>query len=285
MYFLLVVFNAILAATLSSASFVVADEDINADFATGPLLQPSKKCGHESYNPHDYVCHNGALCPVINGEPLGLCGRACFSKYIYTCHNGTDLRIRPPLRKGFSTLRAENLRERGEDASPSSSLPPSSSPCPGGYKNHTGGVDGKPMTACGHAWNIGGSTCSYCHTPTVPHCPSGNVTALSTARNSMLVMVAGGQRFFLTADWTVGYTIAHSAFEPPGSTKEGFTTFAGGGFFNLLDGAWGWAACGQGEQKSLHVRNSTNEEELRNCTGLNLRIEEFEGLSPAWQYE
>ncbi|KAM3458193.1 hypothetical protein NHJ13051_009531 [Beauveria bassiana] len=268
MHFLLFVLNAILAANLSSAVFVLSDEDID-DWLPGPLVQPSKECG-QSYNPHDYVCHNGRLCPVINGEPLGLCGRTCFSKYMYICHNGTRLLTRPPLRTGFSTLRAENPREREEVA---------------GQKNYTNGVDGKPMTACGHAWNIGGNTCSYCHTKTVPNCPSGNVTALSMARNSMLVMVPGGQRFFLTADWTIGYTSAHSAFEPPGSTKAGFRTYAGGGFFNNLNGAWGWAACGQGEQKRLHVRNSTNRQELKGCTGLNLRIEEFEGLRPAWQYE
>lgn len=99
----------------------------------------------------------------------------------------------------------------------------------------------------------------------------------------MDVVVPGGQRFFLTRDWTVGYTQAHSALMPNGSTTAGFRAYEGGGFFNLLDGARGWAACGRGAQRVLHVRNGTNDGELAGCVGLNLRVERFEGVG-AWQY-
>lgn len=51
MYFLLFVLNVILAANLSSAMFVLSDEDID-DWLPGPLVQPSKECD-QSYNPHD----------------------------------------------------------------------------------------------------------------------------------------------------------------------------------------------------------------------------------------
>lgn len=243
-----------------------------------------------------YVCRDGTLCPVINGEPLSRCGRACFSQYLYTCCNGTDLEIRPSLHRGYMTLRAENPQDAGHLFSPSSS------PYPGGgeqqsnsnsNKSSSSIVDGRPMTACNLAWHIGGRTCSYCPVPAVDPalCPAGDATALSAATNAMDVAVPGGQRFFLTERWTVGYTPAHSALVPNGSTTAGFRAFQDGGFFNLLDGAWGWAACGGGggggkeEQMTLHVRNSTNSEELRGCVGLNLRIEKFEAdEEAAWQY-
>lgn len=196
------------------------------------------------------------------------------------------------MRRGSISLRAENQQDAGTPPS----LPPSSpypgGPSPGnGHRHHhrrairDSVVDGKRMTACRLAWNVGGITCSYCPVPQVDptRCPAGNVTALSAASNAMDVVVPGGQRFYLTEGWTVGYTQAHSALMPNGSTTAGFRTFEGGGFFNLLDGAWGWAACGNGEQKVLHVRNSTNAEELRGCVGLNLRIEQFEDVG-AWQY-
>lgn len=232
------------------------------------------------------MCRDGTLCPIVNGEPLSLCGHACFSQYLYTCCDGTDLQIRPTLRQGYITLRAGNPQDGGY-ASPS--FPPPSSPHPGDGKNKSsrGVVDGKPMTACGLAWHVGGTTCSYCPVPVVDpaRCPAGNVTALSAASNAMDVTVAGGQRFFLTARWTMGYTQAHSAMVPDGATTAGFRAFADGGFFNLLDGAWGWAACGTGTRRVLHVRNSTNGAELRGCVGLNLRVEDFEGDEQgAWQY-
>ncbi len=189
------------------------------------------------------------------------------------------------------TLRAENPQDAGH-VSPPFSPYPSSSGSGSKNKSSSGVVDGRPMTACNLAWNIGGRTCSYCPVPAVDPalCPAGGVTALSAATNAMDVAVPGGQRFFLTEHWTVGYTQAHSALVPNGSTTAGFRAFEGGGFFNLLDGAWGWAACGGGgkgeeAQRTLHVRNSTNGEELRGCVGLNLRIEGFEAdEEAAWQY-
>lgn len=227
------------------------------------------------------MCHDGILCPIVNGEPLALCGRTCYSKYVYTCRDGTELLIRPLMQHGRIFLRAENPQDV-------SSPPASSHPIPGGGPGPAAviGVDGQLMTACRLAWNVGGITCSYCPVPQVDptRCPEGNVTALSAATNAMDVVVPGGQHFFLTEGWTVGYTQAHSMLMPNGSTVAGFWAFEGGGYFNVLDGAWGWAACGQGEQRVLHVRNSTNANELRGCVGINLNILPFEDDAGAWQY-
>jgi hypothetical protein len=117
-------------------------------------------------------------------------------------------------------------------------------------------------------------------------CPAGNVTVIdsSSGRNGMSVLVPGGQLFYLTEDWTVGYTQAHSASFPPGAMLDGFVAFEGGGFFNLLDGARGWAACGKGPRFELKVRNATNGGELTSCVGLNLVMEGYEDWYGAWQY-
>lgn len=214
-----------------------------------------------------YICRNGILCPIVNGEPLSLCGRACFSEYIYTCTSGTDLHLRNhrpdnPDSSHFVVLRAANPRNSE--------------------------IDNLPMTACGRAWSLGGGTCSYCPEQ-VPYleCPSGKHTVVDVSgnRNSMGVMVPGGQMFHLTEDWTVGYTQAHSASIPSGATLDGFAAFEGGGFFNLLDGARGWAACRrEGKGFELKVRNGTNEGELEGCVGLNLVMEDYEDGFGAWQY-
>ena len=210
---------------------------------------------------------DGKPCPVINGEALAPCGSACYSRYIYTCPSGQDLVLRPPQRGVFRLV-----AEGGLSSSSSSA------------------VTGQPMTACRLVWRIGGKTCSRCPTGApggAPPCPAGDVAAVTllgdVGEGSMSAEVAGGQAIYVTRDFTVGYQPAHMSTLPDGARLDKFRAFAGGGFFNTLGGMYGWAVCGDGVTKQLHVKNSTNANELKNCVGINLRVEDYDGPG-AFQY-
>jgi hypothetical protein len=114
---------------------------------------------------------------------------------------------------------------------------------------------------------------------------SSNVAAMDT-------LVPGGQQVYLDPFWNVGYTQAHSAFIPPGSTTTGFAAYHGGGFVNLNGNGAGWVACpptaaGGGGQNgwNLVAKNATNAGLLGNCFGVNLKVNELPANTfAAWQY-
>ena len=152
-------------------------------------------------------------------------------------------------------------------------------------------VDGWPVTACGQHWWVGGDSCTYCP-EVVPRdsCPPGD-DMLIYSSSAMAVMVPGGQQYYLDPFWVPGYTQAHSAFVPPGSTIGGFAAFSGGGFVNLNPTALGWVACfptasgggGNDGRWTLNAKNSTNADRLNNCYDVNLKVHPAGGLG-AWQY-
>ncbi|PKS11116.1 hypothetical protein jhhlp_002877 [Lomentospora prolificans] len=209
-----------------------------------------------------YVCHNGNfLCPIIAGEPLSYCNGACYSTFMYTCSGGALAQL--PRLEGAFTLTVSNPKIE---------------------------ADGWPVTACSqHLW-IGGETCSYCPAETVgeENCPPGNVTALY-APSGLATMVPGGQQYYLDPYWFVGYTQAHSASIPSGSTVGGFAAFENGGFVNLNEGALGWVACyptasGGGDGRwTLSARNETNANVGQGCFAVNLKVTPAEAPA-AWQY-
>ena len=156
-------------------------------------------------------------------------------------------------------------------------------------------IDGKPVTAAGQHWVIGGTTESYCPDQVNPNCPAGNITAVVSSGGSaaMDVEVPGGQQVYLDPFWNVGYSQAHSASIPSGSLTTGFGAYHGGGFVNLNGNGWGWVACpptaagGGGSDGSwnLVAKNDTNAATLGNCFGVNLKINELpQGTVGAWQY-
>lgn len=213
-------------------------------------------------NHPQYVCHNdNFLCPIIAGEPLSYCNGACYSTFMYTCSDGALSQL--ARHEGAFTLTVSNPAIE---------------------------ADGWPVTACGqHLW-VGGETCSYCPTEVVgeENCPPGNVTALY-APSGLATVVPGGQQYYLDPEWFVGYTQAHSAYVPPGSTVGGFVAFEDGGFVNVNEGALGWATCyptasgGGGGKWTLWSRNASSAALGEGCFAVNLKVTPAEG-GAAWQY-
>ncbi|KAM7195364.1 carbohydrate-binding module family 52 protein [Rhypophila sp. PSN 637] len=223
-------------------------------------------CGSAGFDPAQYVCwQNQFLCPVVAGEGLSYCAGACYSKFMYQCSNNV-LSVLPPATGPFQlTVSNPNL--------------PS--------------VHNKPITASGQRWWINGKTSSYCPEVVGAACPSGNITSIVAGSGgaSMNVMVPGGQQAYLTPDWGVGYTQAHSAYIPSGSLTTGFGAYQGGGFVNLNGNGWPWVACpptssgGGGGIWTLVAKNSTNAASLNLCTPINLKINPLpQGSVGAWQY-
>ncbi|KAK3944340.1 carbohydrate-binding module family 52 protein [Diplogelasinospora grovesii] len=231
-------------------------------------LAALQSCGNAQYDPSQYVCwYNQFLCPVVAGEGLSYCSGACYSTFMYTCSNNV-LTLLPAMDSSTPfTLTASNPN-----------LP---------------AVDGKPITASGQHWSIGGVTGSYCPTQVGSACPKGDITAIVSSGGSaaMDVEVPGGQLVYLDPFWNVGYTQAHSASIPSGSITTGFGAYQGGGFVNLNGNGWGWVACpptaagGGGGVWNLVAKNSTNAASLSGCTALNLKINPLpQGTIGAWQY-
>lgn len=210
-----------------------------------------------------YVCHGGNfLCPIIAGEPLSRCAGACYSKFMYSCSRRRTLELLPAVESPFS-LTASNPQ-----------VPQ---------------INNQPVSACGGKIWIGGSTCSYCP-DVVPRdqCPPGTSTVFY-ASSALAVKVPGGQQYYLDPFWKVGYTQAHSAYIPPGSTVGGFAAYKTGGFVNLNGGGWGWVACPPTDDNpgrwSLVARNETNAAGLSACKAVNLKVTELpQGTFGAWQY-
>ncbi|KAL8371191.1 hypothetical protein RB595_001169 [Gaeumannomyces hyphopodioides] len=243
-----------------------------------PLLLPlssvaalADRCGAASYDPANYVCHDGVfLCPIVNGEALSRCGGACYSRFMYQCGGDSVLAQLPRLDPGARfALRAWN---------------PAAGP----------GVHGRPVNACGRAWGVGGPTCSYCPVEVVgAACPAGNETSMAYP-GGMNVVVPGGQAYYLDAGWGVGYTQAHSASVPPGATLGGLVAYQGGGFVNLNGPATNWVACpptaggggGGGGNTGWHLRseNATTAPNRGDCVGINLAVEILGNEAAAWQY-
>jgi len=215
---------------------------------------------------YQYVCWNGNfLCPIVAGEPLSYCSGACYSKFMYTCSSNV-LTLLPAVPGGSPfSLTAWNPTLTA--------------------------VHNKPVTACNLRLSIGGQTCSFCPSQVGTACPAGTTTVLA-APEAMDVEVPGGQAVYLDPFNAVGYTIAHSAQIPAGSTVGGLQAYQGGGYVNLNSGGWGWVACpptasggGGNNGWNLVAKNASNAANLGGCTAINLQVHQLpSGTIGAWEY-
>ncbi|CAK7199456.1 hypothetical protein SEUCBS139899_002136 [Sporothrix eucalyptigena] len=229
-------------------------------------------CGAAQYDPSQYVCYdNNFLCPIVAGEGLSYCSGACYSKYMYTCTNNVLTQLTPLAAGTPFTLTVTNPANTA--------------------------VDGLSVDACNQRWNLGIETCSYCPTTGV-ECPLGNSTVILApdasaggSEPAMDVIVPGGQVVYLDPSGAVGYTQAHSASIPTGSTQGGLAAYSGGGFVNLNSGGYGWVACpstssaGGSGGYTLFAVDSANQATLASCTPINLKVNvQPSGTVGAWQY-
>lgn len=184
------------------------------------------------------------------------------------------------------------------------------------------------VVANGQGFWIGKETATYCP-PEVDPCPSGDVTVLDYFDGSLSlvcrysirllflflsrippellifsaqdVSVPGGQRVYVAPTGELGFTRAHSASIPPGSTQDGFTLsstlattqLASLGFSKL--GATGFLACPAGPNGTAPFKVFANVSALKDadvpggslnaCIGFDALAGEYtESVSAAWQY-
>jgi hypothetical protein len=239
--------------------------------AAGSVRADLQTCGNAQYDPAQYVCYDdNFLCPIVAGEGLLYCNGACYSKYMYTCTNNVLTQLTPLAGGTAFTMTVSN---------PAAAA-----------------VDGLQVDACNQRWNLGIETCSYCPDTGV-ECPVGNTTvvlapdtAAGGSEPAMDVIVPGGQVVYLDPSGAVGYTQAHSASIPDGSTQGGLVPYSNGGFVNLNSGGYGWVACpstasGGGGGYTLFAVSSANKPTLASCTPVNLKVNvQPSGTVGAWQY-
>ncbi|QPG95080.1 hypothetical protein C2857_007595 [Epichloe festucae Fl1] len=86
-------------------------------------------------------------------------------------------------------------------------------------------VHNRPLEASGNKFWIGKPTSTYCPL-NAEECPKGKDTTIWVGNElttcGMNVVVPGGQQVYVAPDGSLSYTQAHSAFVPPGSTRDGF---------------------------------------------------------------
>ncbi|CAK7242631.1 MAG: hypothetical protein STHCBS139747_004127 [Sporothrix thermara] len=237
--------------------------------AAGTVRAEAQTCGDAQYDPALYVCHNNNfLCPIIAGEGLSYCSGACYSTFMYTCTNNVLTPLAPLPGGTPFTLTVSNPANTA--------------------------LDGLTVDACNQRWNLGIKTCSYCPVTGI-ECPAGNTTVISAPSDggssaAMDVVVPGGQAVFLDPSGAVGFTQAHSASMPTGSTQGGLAAYSGGGFVNLNSGGYGWAACPSTSQAggsgyTLFAVSADNKATLAYCTPINLKVNvQPSGTVGAWQY-
>lgn len=85
---------------------------------------------------------------------------------------------------------------------------------------------------------------------------------------------------YIDTDGSLGYTVAHSAFIPPGAITSGFV-FATNEFYNL---AGPFVACPQTAGGDYQVFATIPGVTLsENCLGFDMRTESYSGFA-AWEY-
>jgi hypothetical protein len=148
----------------------------------------------------------------------------------------------------------------------------------------------QPLTARGGKFYLGGpGPSSYCPVEVVGDaCPPGNTTVLAGGNGglSLGVIVPGGQQVYVAPDGSLSYTVAHSAYIPPGSIVDQFSREAPaeGQAFGYLNFETGFVACPAGEGQGYKVFGQVQGGTYGpDCLGFNALT--VAGDKPgAWQY-
>ncbi|KAF2235597.1 hypothetical protein EV356DRAFT_500106 [Viridothelium virens] len=146
---------------------------------TAVAVPASPACGQASYDPLQYQCDDGRLCPITNGDVQRRCGNACYSQYNYTCSANHTLKSLPHAVGPFLL----------QVLSANSSL------------------NGQYVQACTSRFWIGDGPCTYCpqNVSRIGQCPPAGQTQLFEG-SAMNVEVPGGQKYYLAPDGALSYT-------------------------------------------------------------------------------
>jgi hypothetical protein len=141
------------------------------------------------------------------------------------------------------------------------------------------------LNATGNAFYVGKPTTTYCPEGVSGlKCPVGKGETLFAGGHETLglsVVVPGGQQVYVQKNGAVGYTQAHSASAPAGSTFDGWSKSEGASFGSLSH-KHGVLFCPEGDAYKLFVQ-VPGVSFAATCLGANLLT--VNGTAPgAWQY-
>ncbi|MCJ1236353.1 hypothetical protein MMC14_004334 [Varicellaria rhodocarpa] len=215
-------------------------------------------CGAAFYDPTKYTCYAGNfLCPILAGKkPTFPCGQDCYLPSSYSCTND---RLGPPSTSNTFTILAS---------------------APGTI------FDLKPIQAAGQSFIVGPSIASsYCPLQQQSACPAGTTT--SFAGDSLNVEVPGGQEVYIGPTGALGFTQAHSASYPPGSTFGGFGS--SGGEFIVFGSSWYACPTADSTPKNpagkLFAKLLPTDRVPANCSSVTVLTEDWTaGGFGAWEY-
>jgi len=140
----------------------------------------------------------------------------------------------------------------------------------------------------GQLW-IGKETASYCPESVGAACPAGNETSFAAGANAnvgMNVIVPGGQQLYISTDYAVSYTTAHSA-DTHGGKAQGwvYTAAPEGRVGSLTFPDYGFLACASPEGPGIYsIAATPGGTGTGNCTSISLGAVTYDGAPTAWQY-
>lgn len=101
------------------------------------------------------------------------------------------------------------------------------------------------------------------------------------------VVVPGGQQVYVNPDGALAFTMAHSAYIPPGSLTSGFTYQPGAAYGDFSAPGGGFMACPvNGDwQVFVAVHNVTVPSgDVSSCLGFDALTSPYTGDAPVWQF-
>jgi len=154
-------------------------------------------------------------------------------------------------------------------------------------------IDHQPIQAAGLRFWVGGEPGTYCPSSVVNPCPPGNITAF-VGGYALWVEVPGGQQVYVSPQGALGFTQAHSAFIPPGSSLGPFDYTPGIPFGQYTFTGWdadGFMACPDSKddpktwQVFANIQNATVPTgDIDDCLPFLAKTRVFYGGPNAWQY-
>jgi len=153
-------------------------------------------------------------------------------------------------------------------------------------------IDHQPIQAAGRSFWVGGQPSTYCPTVVIS-CPPGNITVFGGGY-AMFVEVPGGQQVYVSPQGALGFTQAHSANIPPGSSLGPFDYTPGLPFGQYTFTGWGangFMACPDSKddpntwQVFANIQNATVPTgDIDDCLPFLAKTRVFYGGPNAWQY-